>query len=1380
MGDKFKTPTMDWSTPGDLRRRFQTFKQKCQLIFEGPLADKDEAYKVRMLLLWSDDKGLEIYNTATWTREGDNLRLEPVFGKLEAYVMPRSNQILARFQLRCLKQGEMPLEEFITRARTLVDDSGYPAATREETLRDTLVFGLKSDKVRRDAIAIGNNLTYQQVYDLAKTEESTKAQMDVISKGAQTPEVHAVRSRRAPQHKNQSANARQEKKKYHPQQNSKGSRPSKPCYNCGEHHTKEEKCPAKNAKCHFCKKKGHYQKVCRSKSRKVNDLSHNESSEDLQSYMMGDIGLITTTVKSVNNVSTKKSSDDKRHIDKIYARVKLNDKYSAKLKVDTGSDTCTLTTDDLKKSKLPVKIMPSNCILNNYGGGRIKHYGSTNLKITFLDRSTIADFKVVKAPGNPSILGCRQALELGLLKLNVSSIDSKNAMTSFNLREVTKSGALTKDHVLKLYGDCFDKIGKFPGKKYKIRLTEDAKPVIHPPRTVPVHIMPLYKAEIDKMLADGIISPVTQPTDWVNSIVCNVKETSNGKKVRLCLDPKDLNKYIRREHYYNRTIDEILPRLHNKTYFSVIDTKKGYWHVELDAESSLLCTFNSPFGRFKFNRLPFGVKVAQDAFQQRLDHSYHGIDNVCGIADDIIVAGATLQEHDEAMVKMLEASRRNNISLNSEKLQFKKTEVKFYGHKLTANGIQPSEDKLQSIRNLKTPESRDDVLTTLGIINYLNRFSTKLAVLTAPLRELVKTGVHFRWDERHEAALNAIKRELCGAKILSYYDSDPNKTTILQCDASQQGLGAWLRQVDDDGTEQIVAMCSRSLTDTERNYSNIERECLAVKFGLQKFEYYLMGRHTIVESDHSPLQQIFKKNIAEASPRIQKMILWCLRFDITVIYKPGRKIPVADALSRVCLPKKQPDQTRNHEVSFVSGITSPIDIARIKDASLQDSTLNMLKNAVFKGWPNMRKQCPQELWDYWNFRCDLVIDDGLVLKGNRIVMPKSLQKEVLEAIHTGHQGETKCLLLARESVFWPGITNDIREMIQKCDACSRHQAAPSKLPILQPDLPTKPWEKIGTDIFEYEGKKYLMAVDYYSRYFIVRLLPDIRAQTVCSQFTNIFTEFGMPKTIMADFGSQYTSEEFKRRCKEMNISITYSSPYHHQTNSVAERAIGTVKHLWKKSKENKATALWMYRITPLDDHLPSPYEMLFNRKPRSFLPTTEGRHRSRHPRVDHHLQHNEKRQKDQARFYNAKASHDRAPLKPGEAVDVYNTIIKEWEPATVMRQDHLADQPRTYIVQKGSKQYQRTRQHLKPRKGQPPAFQPDESAPVISNYAATSTTEANQRGSIPDTPKVQPQHQPKLPRTTCSSQQQQTSPETIKMHTTRSGRTTKVPISYKD
>ena len=266
------------------------------------------------------------------------------------------------------------------------------------------------------------------------------------------------------------------------------------------------------------------------------------------------------------------------------------------------------------------------------------------------------------------------------------------------------------------------------------------------------------------MIADDIITEVKEPTDWVNSIVCNVKETPDGKKkVRLCLDPKDLNKNIRREHYYSRTIDEILPLLHGKRYFSVVDTAKGYWHVELDQESSLLCTFNTPFGRYRFKRLPFGIVVSQ----RKLDDVYKNIPNVTGVADDIIVLGSTEEEHDQAFVNILEATRANNMSLNSTNLQFKQDSVDFFGHTLTRDVICPAADKLKALKSIFAPYNTKELLSLLGLITYLNRFSPKIAELTTPLRDLAKKNVHFRWEHEHEMALDKIKQELYAAPVLS-------------------------------------------------------------------------------------------------------------------------------------------------------------------------------------------------------------------------------------------------------------------------------------------------------------------------------------------------------------------------------------------------------------------------------------------------------------------------------------------------------------------------------------------------------------------------------------------------------------------------------------
>ena len=760
MGEKYKSPELDWQSPGDIHKRFLLFKQKCQLVFEGPLESKAEDYKVRMLLLWAGDKGLEIYNTASWSNDGDKLKLEPVFGKLEAHVKPLSNQIIARFHLRSLKQRERQLEEFVTEVRTLVNDGGYANQAKEEAMRDALVFGINSNKARHDAFAVGNDLTYQQIYNFAKTEESADLQMKMLEQqNTQQSTVHAV-SREVRQKSTYSTentapnNSKPRYRAVREQQHAGGrsnNQSRESCYNCGDSHERD-RCPAKDTLCYHCGIKGHFKRVCMKKrnSRQVHDVADADHySEDGHDGAPKLVGSVTT----VHSIST--DSKGNKYAEKIYANVRFNDgNNKTRLKIDTGSDACLLTEDDFKKSGLrgSVQVRQNACVLQSYGGGVIKYLGTIKVKVSCLDESIVTDFHIVRTTGSPSLLGCRQAQELNVVQFNStqrSSAQSSERRPFFTQQttdsvDVVSKNHLSKESVLQQYGDCFDKVGRFPGEKYHITLNEEAKPVVHAPRTVPVHVMPLYKAELDKMLADNIITPVSGPTDWVNSIVCNIKDTNDGKKVRLCLDPKDLNKAIKREHYYTRTIDEILPQLHGKKYFSVVDTKKGYWHVELDDESSLLTTFNTPFGRFRFLRMPFGLWMSQDVFQPKLDECYAGINNVTGIADDIIISGRTIEEHDQAFREMLDATRKNNISLNSSKMQFRQSKVNFYGHTISDGGIKPTDDKIEAIRNMKTPESAQEVLSLLGLVTYLTRFSAKLAMLTSPLRELNKKDAHFK------------------------------------------------------------------------------------------------------------------------------------------------------------------------------------------------------------------------------------------------------------------------------------------------------------------------------------------------------------------------------------------------------------------------------------------------------------------------------------------------------------------------------------------------------------------------------------------------------------------------------------------------------------
>ena len=371
---------MDWSSSGDVHKRFKLFTQKCEFIFEGPLGGVDQKKQVRHLL---EDKGLEIYNTTTWAAYDEKDKTEPVLNALENYTKPQSNQILSRYQLRCLKQGDMSLGEFVTKARLLVDDSGYPAAVKDESLRDTLVFGLRSDKVRRDVIAKGNELTFQQVYELAKVDESTRSQMKAITQSEDKTELHSVRSKKkSPFFKKPQNEERKNKSDKKPLKKPFKFK-SKGCFRCGGSHDKSTEGTAKFAKCKYCGQQGHYIKMCLKRNhQKVYQIvtspgydgqdiylgeDHTaDDSEETPNVFLGTLhSKKPDTIHSVTNYAKG-----------IYAVVTLNDQFKMKLRVDTGADICAMNTDDLQDFPFSVDIKEDNSLLEGCGPGTIKEHWS--------------------------------------------------------------------------------------------------------------------------------------------------------------------------------------------------------------------------------------------------------------------------------------------------------------------------------------------------------------------------------------------------------------------------------------------------------------------------------------------------------------------------------------------------------------------------------------------------------------------------------------------------------------------------------------------------------------------------------------------------------------------------------------------------------------------------------------------------------------------------------------------------------------------------------------------------------------------------------------------------------------------------------------------
>ena len=416
----------------------------------------------------------------------------------------------------------------------------------------------------------------------------------------------------------------------------------------------------------------------------------------------------------------------------------------------------------------------------------------------------------------------------------------------------------------------------------------DVTPVVHGPRRVPVALRDKLKHELRQMVNDDIIATVSEPTKWVSSLLL----VSKPEKLRICMDPRDLNQTIRREYYQMPTIEEIATRLSGARVFTVVDAKNGFWQVELDDEASRLTTFNAPFGRYRWKIMPFGISSAPEVWQRKMHETIEGLDGTEVIADDFLMTGKYDAEHDANLHAFLDRCRERNLVLNAENVRYKLHEVSFMGCLLTDEGMKPDPKKVETILNMPMPTDVEGVRRLIGTVQYLGKFVKGFTDLTAPLQELTRKDSEFTWNESHTKAVRAIHVKLNNAPVLRYYNM--TKCVTIQADASLTGLGAALMQ---DG--KPIRYASRLMTDIEQNnYAQIEKELLAIVFACERFNDYIYGRNAVqVETDHKPLESIIKKEIHMAPKRLQRMRLRLQKYPLEVRYKKGSEMNVADTVS---------------------------------------------------------------------------------------------------------------------------------------------------------------------------------------------------------------------------------------------------------------------------------------------------------------------------------------------------------------------------------------------------------------------------------------------------------------------------------------------------
>ena len=405
-----------------------------------------------------------------------------------------------------------------------------------------------------------------------------------------------------------------------------------------------------------------------------------------------------------------------------------------------------------------------------------------------------------------------------------------------------------------------------------------------------------------------------------------------------------------------------------------------------------------------------------------------------------------------------------------------------------------------------------------------------------------------------------------------------------------------------------VAYASRSMTDTERRYAQIEKEALAITWACERFADYILGKAIQVETDHKPLVPLLTSKQLDSLPaRILRFRLRMDRFTYEISHVPGKVLNTADTLSRAPLPSTANDRHLEElaELTVVANIdhlpASKERLETYRQAQHSDATCSTLMKYCREGWPD-KHTLVQEFKPYWQARGELTLGEDLLLYGGRVVIPKTMQAETLQKLHRGHQGIQRCRLRAIASVWWPGISREIDDFISRCPQCCR-DTRPAREPLMTSPLPDYPWQKVATDLFELKGKMYVVIVDYFSRYPEVFRLQSTISRSVINALKMVFSRHGIPETLVSDNGPQYSSLEFAEFAAAYGFTHTTSSPHYPQSNGFAERAVKTVKKLFKESSD-ECLALLSYRTTPLPWCGLSPSELCQGRRLRSDVPQT--------------------------------------------------------------------------------------------------------------------------------------------------------------------------------
>ena len=1151
---------------------------------------------------------------------------------LKGHFNPKPLVIAERYQFhtRSQKTTESVVEYLasLRKLATYCEFEGFLA----QALRDRFVCGLHNSAIQTKLLSEAD-LTLERAVEIAQSLESAEKSSKKLQ-----GEDHSSISRISHQ--------------------SHKSHNKKQCYRCGEDSHASDSCRFRDAVCRKCHRKGHIARVCRSGSQPSKSGGSHKTKHKVnlvQQKQEEDTKIEDDTAQEddpIEHFTIFKVTEDSRQPIKVKMELQQQE---VEMEVDTGAAVSLMSVSQYNKLFPNLPLQSSKLTLSTYTGEQLKLKGERKLEVKYGSQCKHLTIHVIEEEG-PCLLGRDWLREI---KLDWRCI---------GLLSVNKDKEKVDD-LLSKYSNVFEEgLTTMNTFKAELHLKEGSTPKFCKARNVPFALRPAVEDELLRLEKEGVIKPVSH-SQWAAPVVPVPK--SDGH-IRLCGDYKTtVNPALDVDKYPLPKPEDLFASLAGGKKFSKIDLTSAYQQVSLAEECEEFTTINTHKGLYRYTRLPFGIASAPAIFQQIMDTVLQGLPKVICYLDDVLVTGSTVEEHLKNLENVLKRLQQYNIKAKRSKCYFLCDSVEYLGHRIDADGLHTTDRKVAAIKKAPLPKNVQELRSFLGLVHYYGKFMPNLATLLHPLNVLLQAKSPWKWTQQCTDAFEGAKKLLISAPVLAHYD--PSLPLKLAGDASSYGIGAVVSHVMPDGSERPVAFASRTLSPSEVNYSQLEKEALSLIFGLHRFHQYVYGRRFTLLTDHKPLVTLLGPKVGippVAAARLQRWALFLASHSYDIQYKRTHDHANADGLSR--LPLKSQNSTSECLYTIGQIEALPTTVNHMAKETQRDPVLSRVYRYTISGWPT---EFSKELKPFKKLEGELSTESDCVMWGTRVIVPDKLQEPLLKELHRGHPGITRMKAVARSYMWWPGMDQALEDHVKICTPCQANRHNPAPAPLHPWIWPSQPWQRVHLDFAgPFLGRMFLIVVDAHSKWPEVIEMTTTTAIKTVRVVRQLFAHYGLPLQVVTDNGPQFVSEEFKQFLKLNGVKHITSSPYHPATNGLAERFVQSFKNAMSTGAKDitdvshrMAEFLLAYRSTPHATTMRSPSELFLGRKIRTrldlILPNCEAKVFQR--------QAEQKKNHD-------RSAHTRQ-LSTGERVMArnYRDKKKRWLPGTVVQK--LG--PLTYSVQ---------------------------------------------------------------------------------------------------